>query len=251
MSFTSLIFVHVFKGADILVVPEDGIVFSENSRDETLRFGEFIPNHPTQMCQSQYARTHPIVHRLSCIAKSNHLYLEANVIDIQPCRNLNKTSCPKWSDGQFAFNTAVLFDKFGTLLAKYHKIHLFPTELYKNTPPTVELVSVATPIGRLGLQTCFDLLYKSPGHELVSQGLVDTILFSTSWYDQHPFMSANQFQWSWANAHSVNLLAANIHHPQFGKKVKLLAFRNKKAFVLKIIFKMSGKRFLCRFSGRI
>lgn len=204
--------------ADILVVPEDGIIFSEVSRNETLQFGEVIPNYPTQMCQFQYARSHPIVHRLACIARSNRLYLEANVIDIQPCPSAGKMACTKFRDGLFAYNTAVLFDRSGTLLAKYHKMHLFPTESFKNTPPTMELVSVATSIGRLGLQTCFDLLYKSPGHELVRRGLVDTVLFSTSWYDQFPFLSANQFQWSWANAHSVNLLAANIHYPQFGKK---------------------------------
>ena len=60
----------------------------------------------------------------------------------------------------------IYIDREGILLAKYHKIHLFPTETFKNMPPTEELVVVNTDIGRLGLQTCFDLLYKTPGHKI-------------------------------------------------------------------------------------
>ena len=53
---------------------------------------------------------------------------------------------------------------------------------------------------------------------LASQQLADTMLFSTSWYDEMPFISASQFQMSWSLVHKVNMLAADIHHPQIGKK---------------------------------
>lgn len=143
------------------------------------------------------------------------MYVAADIIDVQPCTLANRTQCPP--DGMYGFNTAVLFDRNGIFLAKYHKIHLFG-EMTLDVATKKELVVVETEIGRLGLQICFDLLYDTPGHEMAVKGLIDTLLFPTSWFEESPFLSGSQIQMSWSLAHGVNLLAANIHQPQSSKK---------------------------------
>ncbi len=115
------------------------------------------------------------------------MFVGADMVDVQPCHNSSKVKCP--SDNLYAFNTAVLFDREGHLLAKYHKIHLFG-EMSKNLPPTEELVVVDTEIGRLGLQVCFDMIFKTPGHKLASEHLIDTLVFPTWWFDESPFLSS-------------------------------------------------------------
>lgn len=205
------------NGADIIVFAEDGIL-GVFDRDNAHIVGETVPDHQGQFCDGKYATSNRIIHRLSCISSTHKIYIAANLIDIQPCSNSTNDknhTCPH--DGFYAFNTAVLFDKSGTLLAKYHKIHLFG-ELSKNPAIEEKLVYVKTEIGNLGLQVCFDLLYKTPGHLMAKQKLIDTLLFPTSWVEESPFLTAVQAQLSWSLNHKVNLLAANIHHPQASKK---------------------------------
>ena len=142
------------------------------------------------------------------------MFVVANVLDKQSCQTMKaekSDKCPK--DKYFVFNTAVLFDRGGKLLGKYHKMHLFG-EMNLNPPPKEELVVFNTELGRLGIQICFDLIYKKPGVHLAQQKLVDTILLPTWWFDEPPFLSASQYQMSWAVSNKVNLLASNIQYPE-------------------------------------
>jgi len=203
------------KGANIIVFPEDGLFFSQNTRQEVRPFLEEIPNPSNETiynpCQEpdQYMNSRPILYRLSCLAKKLKIYVVADMGDIQRCNG--QTDCP--SDGFYQFNTAVIFDDNGNLVAKYHKIHLF-TETYYDLPPKPEMVVIDTPFGRLGVQICFDMIYETPGVYAVENLNVDTILFPTWWFDQLPFLTAAQYQQSWAIINKVNLLASNIHRPE-------------------------------------
>ncbi|CAG2162556.1 unnamed protein product [Oppiella nova] len=107
------------------------------------------------------------------------------------------------------FNTAVAFSSDGSLVAKYHKTHLF-FEFGYNTPPKVEFVYFDTPFGRLGLHICFDTLFKDPGIQDVVKYGVQTMVFPTYWFDELPLRSAKQLQEGWATTNRVNLLAANV-----------------------------------------
>jgi pantetheine hydrolase len=143
------------------------------------------------------------------MARNNSIYVVADMGDIQSCSK--QINCP--SDGFYQFNTAVIFDESGNLVAKYHKMHLFG-EIYYDLPPKPELVAINTRFGRLGIQICFDMIYKTPGVYLSEQMEVDTILFPTWWFDELPFLTASQYQQSWAITNKVNLLAANIQKPE-------------------------------------
>lgn len=66
------------------------------------------------------------------------------------------------------YNTHIIINSDGAIVAQYNKIHLFdvsiPTQNIhlresSSTAPGTQLVSCASPIGRLGLSTCYDLRF--------------------------------------------------------------------------------------------
>lgn len=79
---------------------------------------------------------------------------------------------------EHVFNTSVLFDRAGELVASYRKIHLFDVDLPGQPPlresalfaPGDQLVSHETDLGRVGLSICFDLRFPELYRGLVSLG---------------------------------------------------------------------------------
>lgn len=75
------------------------------------------------------------------------------------------------------YNTSVLFSPEGKILATYRKIHLFDVDVSdqvrffesETVKPGEEIVTSATPLGRLGMSICYDLrfaeLYRRLGEE--------------------------------------------------------------------------------------
>ncbi|XP_012882238.1 PREDICTED: pantetheinase [Dipodomys ordii] len=203
------------QGAQIIVTPEDGVYGVNFSRDTIYPYLEDIPdpevnwipcNHPKRFGDTQ------IQERLSCLAKSNSIYVVANIGDKKPC-NASDPRCPP--DGRYQYNTNVVFDSQGKLVARYHKQHLFMSESFHfNAPKDPEVVTFNTPFGKFGIFTCFDILFYDPAITLVKDFHVDTILFPTAWMDVLPHLSAIEFHSAWAMGMGVNLLASNLHRPQ-------------------------------------
>ena len=71
------------------------------------------------------------------------------------------------------------------------------------------------PTGRFGMITCFDIIFRQPVIPLVEELNVTNIAFPTAWMDALPLFPAIGFHSSFARAHGVNFLAANIHLPQY------------------------------------
>ena len=86
-------------------------------------------------------------------------------------------------DGERIFNTSVLFDRSGELIATYRKIHLFDADPPGAVPSREssvfsagdQVVTAETEFGRVGLSICYDLRFPELYRALAVQGA--TIMF--------------------------------------------------------------------------
>lgn len=206
------------QNANIIVFPEYGLTGFGYTRESFRPFLENIPD-PKKVswnaCQDPQANSSsPILHRLSCLAKTYNMYLVANMGDIKPCNKNTDEHCP--TDGRYQYNTNVVFDNEGKLVARYHKQHPFLNEMKVVDRPLVpEYITFETPFGKFGTFICFDALFHDPAVPLVTKYKVDHIVFPTAWFDVLPLFAAIGFHGSWGRGMEVNFLAANTHVPQF------------------------------------
>jgi len=204
------------KGAEIVVFPEDGLYGFDYTRQQIFPFLEDIPN-PSKLQNSWNPCRDPdrfknteVLRELSCIAHNSSIVVVANMGDVQYCDKLDP-HCPE--DGRYQFNTDVVLDSDGTLLAKYHKQNLYHEKQF-NTPQKAEIVIFKTSFGiTFGVFTCFDMLFHDPAITLVEKYGVRNIVFPTAWMDGFPILASVEYQQAWSRLTCVNLLAANQHQP--------------------------------------
>ncbi|XP_068087678.1 pantetheinase-like [Hyperolius riggenbachi] len=200
------------QDAHLIVTPEDGIYGWRFTRKAILPYLEDIPDPSVNWIPctdpKRFGRA-PVQTRLSCMARKNSIYVVANIGDKKLC-DATDVGCP--DDGQYNYNTAVVYDSDGKLVARYHKYNLFLGEVQFNVPSKPELVTFDTPFGKFGIFICFDLLFYDPAVALVVQHNVDTVLFPTAWMNLLPHLTAIEFHSAWAMGMGVNLLSANTHN---------------------------------------
>ncbi|KAG8582732.1 hypothetical protein GDO81_008182 [Engystomops pustulosus] len=199
------------QGAHIIVTPEDGIYGWRFTRETIYPYLEDIPDPSVDWIPcSDPNRYGPadVQTRLSCMAKNNSIYVVANIGDKKLCNKSDK-ECP--ADGQYNYNTAVVYDSSGKLVARYHKYNLFLGEVQFNVPKEPEIVTFDTPFGKFGIFICFDILFYYPAAALVVDHNVDTIIFPTAWMNVLPHLTAIEFHSAWAMGMGVNLISANTH----------------------------------------
>lgn len=128
----------------------------------------------------------PIARRLGDIARQNGLSLICGLYT---------------QENGIVRNSQKVFSPGGALLATYHKAHLFASErtVYKAGD---EPMVVDTPIGRLGLTICYDLIFPHYIRKLVEMG-ADIIVNSTDWIND-PYQ---RDVWGW-NSERVQGLAS-------------------------------------------
>ncbi|OXB54969.1 hypothetical protein ASZ78_012745, partial [Callipepla squamata] len=205
------------QGAQIIVFPEDGIHGFNFTRRSIYPYLDFVPHSDSvkwNPCREKYLfNDTEVLQRLSCMALNNKIFLVANLGTKQPCEHTDPR-CPR--DGRYQFNTNVVLDDAGVLVATYRKHNLY-FEYAFDTPPEPDYKLFDTPFaGKFGMFTCFDILFFEPAVNLIRQFNVKQIVYPTAWMNQLPLLSAVEFQQAFATAFSVNILAANIHHPTLG-----------------------------------
>ena len=92
-----------------------------------------------------------VVEIFSCLAKENSIFIALNLGSKREEGALEKH-----------FNTDVVFNRLGNIVARYDKRNLFRTETNIFDTPNLEIVSFETDFGTFGIITCFDAIYEHP-----------------------------------------------------------------------------------------
>ncbi|KAM7350200.1 uncharacterized protein ACRADG_008837 [Cochliomyia hominivorax] len=197
------------KNLDIIVFPESTL---NNNQEAT-----FVPNPSKGFitpCNDTSGEYHSLLVQLSCAAKKLASYLVINLTEKELCATVPEDKRPCASSGLNLFNTNVVFNRNGTVISRYRKVHLYGEN--KNTTLFPEMDWFDTDFGvRFGHFICFDILFYAPAQSLVHEGITDFI-FPSMWFSQLPFLTAVQVHQSWSFANNVNLLAAGSSNPLVG-----------------------------------
>ncbi|MEC5423280.1 carbon-nitrogen hydrolase family protein [Virgibacillus sp. C22-A2] len=137
------------KGADIILLPECVNFFGDTA--EIINQAETIPG-PTSDVFSKKAKEHKIY--------------------------INCGSIYEVADSKYAYNTSLLFDTNGEIIAKYRKIHLydatfkdrFTSKESENIRPGNKLVTADTEFGKFGLSICYDVRFPELFRSLALEG---------------------------------------------------------------------------------
>ncbi|XP_015597848.1 vanin-like protein 1 [Cephus cinctus] len=202
------------QSADIIVFPEDGLTgLNLPNRKELDPWMTIIPDAVDNYtpCTGSTLSVSDALKLISCAARDNQIYVVINIAEKLPCE---KDGCP--SDKFLYYNTNVVFDRNGKVIAKYRKTNLFG-EYQFNVTEIPEVVTFDTDFGvTFGTFICFDILFKVPAMNLTRVLGVKDIIFSTAWFSESPFLTAVQTQYGWSFAEDVNLLASGYNNPQRG-----------------------------------
>ncbi|CAG2253573.1 VNN [Mytilus edulis] len=204
------------QGVQILVFPDDGLYGNDFTRQGIEPYLEYIPD-PTKdtwnPCTNpqKYNNNSDILWNLSCIAQANNIYMVVNMGNFQTCSKSSDPNCP--TDGHYQFNTDVVFDHNGTLIARYHKTHLYNEDQF-DAPAEPEHIYFDTPFGRFGLFTSLDMVYKTPAISLIEEYNITDVVYPAAWTDTPPLFSSIQFHSAFAMGMGINLLAANLQVPE-------------------------------------
>lgn len=198
---------------DILVFPESSL--------NNLVTAAFVPEPEDNVdpCLDIINAWDPVVKDISCAAKATRKYIVINLTEKSVCPDkqqirFNDTR-PCAEIGINRYNTNVVFNRAGVVIAKYRKFNLFGESGILN-PLKPESIPFKTDFGvTFGQFICFDLMFDRPALNLINAGITDFI-FTSMWFSELPFLNAVQPQFSWAFKHNVNFLAAGANLPQIG-----------------------------------
>ncbi|XP_013100729.2 vanin-like protein 1 [Stomoxys calcitrans] len=198
--------------------PLDIVVFPESTLNDN-DHATFVPNPSKAMmapCDADEGEQyHYVLQQLSCAARKYAKYLVINLTEKELCSEAAEDPRPCASNGLNVYNTNVVFDRQGAVISRYRKIH--PYGENKNTTYLPELGWFDTDFGvRFGHFICFDILFYTPGQEMVDKQGIKDFIFPTMWFSQLPFLTAVQVHQAWSYGNDVNLLAAGASNPMVG-----------------------------------
>lgn len=195
------------QGADIIVFPEDGLTsffFPEISKVDA--WTTFVPtaNERYIPCIQNRAGIMKAMKLLSCAARENKIYVVINVIE--------KVLGDK---RMHYYNTNVVFDRNGQIVARYRKINLIQVEKnFYDVDERPEIVTFDTDFGvRFGTFICFDIFFSTPGLNMTRDLGITDFVYPTAWFSEVPFLTAIQIQYGWSFTEDVNFLASGYNNP--------------------------------------
>ncbi|EAT32634.1 AAEL015161-PA [Aedes aegypti] len=163
------------------------------------------PMHNLILCWEKYTSKELLSFFL---ASESEKYLVINLSEIFDCK-----SCAP--HGYVWYNTNVVFDRNGAVIARYRKFNLLGEHGTERTY-VPEIVTFETDFGvTFGLFTRSDVLFARPALELVKRDVKDLIMPSM-WQAELPYLTSTQVYESWAYSNNVNLIVAGGNNEATG-----------------------------------
>ncbi|RZC27673.1 CN hydrolase domain containing protein, partial [Asbolus verrucosus] len=151
----------------------------------------------------EFTNDNPILKKLSDLASQHAIYIVVNLLE-----QVKENTKIKY------YNTNLVYNRQGQIIAKYRKINLFNEP---NLTAGNEMVTFSTDFGvTFGVMTCFDILYHNPSRTLLDNSDVEDIVYPVAWFSTMPFYTALTVQHGYFASNKVTLLAANYGEPQRG-----------------------------------
>lgn len=216
-AYSTLIETAATGGAQLAVLPEFGLGIDTSACTTPQAPSAFCEPIPYVVgiespCSLPNAST-PIQVNASCAAKQNNVAVAINTCEALP--QGNSAGLPAG-----AYNVELVYEAgTGRLLALYRKTHVWFTSCFL-APTTPELVTFTLPLVpsnssagslRLGIFTCFDILFSTPGPVLADKYGVKHFVYSAA----IPLV-ASAAQELWSAAHGATLFGSNLQTGESG-----------------------------------
>ena len=130
--------------------------------------------------------------------------------DMKACDRQTDKTCPQ--DGRYQFNTNVIFDDHGKLVARYHKLHMYDETPLFDPSPSAEYVYFDTAFGRFGTIICFDIMHYEPTQVLINDFNIKNLLVTSAMNVFLPFIVPQQMYSGLAKKNQINVIASNVRN---------------------------------------
>ncbi|KAF5280270.1 hypothetical protein FQR65_LT03078 [Abscondita terminalis] len=196
------------QNSDIIVFPEDGLtgwfdVITYPSIVEVVSTPIPDPHLNILPCTDTNKKYSKAFIDFSCSALKNKIYVVVNLVEQLYDNNQNT---------YVYFNTDVVFNKNGRVVAKYRKINLLNENLFLRGNKTSFFT---TDFGvTFALFTCFDIVFNDPALKVLTNLGVTDILYPVAWFSHLPFLQGMSIHHGYAVSNKLNLLAAGLHDPE-------------------------------------
>ncbi|KAF2366138.1 Carbon-nitrogen hydrolase, partial [Trinorchestia longiramus] len=216
-------FIKIAKeyGTDIFVSPEYGLQSVDMYTNDSLRFQSLTQQVPDPALavvpcdDDEQLQNYDIIRNLSCIAREQEMYL---VVDVAEQISCETSVAPCQTDDLTFFNTQVVFDRTGQIIARYRKQNLYLEPQFAPGPSDDASAIFTTDFGvKFSLQVCFDITFSHPGYSNVMNEGIKDIVMSTAWVDVNPFLLGISVQNGWSRGLGVNLIVSGYHFPEKSK----------------------------------
>lgn len=208
---------------DFIIFPEGGL----NSIESALEIPDVYKG--TRSCR--FGQYHEIINKLCLEAYGRGMYLIVNLVENSTCpdsqqiRLKDPRPCPP--SGINYYNTNVVFNGAGEIIAKYRKFNVINEPGILN-PYKPESVSFLTKFNeKFGLITGSDILFEQPASDLRKSG-INNFIMPSRWFSELPFLTALQVYQGWAYTHNVNLMVSGLAEPNVGSSGTGIYHGNKK-----------------------
>ncbi|XP_031334120.1 vanin-like protein 2 [Photinus pyralis] len=184
---------------DIILFPEYGLTGANIDPRDLSEVSTEVPNPDDSIspCTNSANYSKALID-LSCAAATNAMYVVINIFE-------------RVSKSNIFHNTNVIFNRGGTVVARYRKMNLY-NESY--VAPGNVTATFKTDFGvTFGVIICNDILFGNSSLSVLRDEHVTDILYSAAWATLLPFFGGASVQQGYARANGVNLLASGYNNP--------------------------------------